>query len=65
MTAIEYLHEHTAQAFLIGFAAFYIALCAIQLAGVIWGRLTRTIMVLARGWPPAHLDADGDFGKKP
>ena len=26
-----------------------------------WVRLTRTIMVALRGWPPAHLDADGDW----
>ncbi len=24
-------------------------------------RTFRTIMVLSRGWPPSHLDADGDF----
>lgn len=24
-------------------------------------RITRTIMVTFRGWPPAHLDADGDW----
>ncbi len=24
-------------------------------------RLLRTIKVLFRGWPPEHLDADGDF----
>lgn len=24
-------------------------------------RLTRTVMVTLRGWPPVHLDADGDW----
>jgi len=24
-------------------------------------RFFRTIMVLSRGWPPSHLDADGDW----
>lgn len=24
-------------------------------------RTYRLLMVLARGWPPAHLDADGDW----
>lgn len=28
-------------------------------------RLYRTIMVAARGWPPAHLDADGDWRPAP
>ena len=27
----------------------------------ILSRLFRSIMVLSRGWPPQHLDADGDF----
>lgn len=27
----------------------------------IFGRIFRCIMVLSRGWPPEHLDADGDY----
>lgn len=26
-----------------------------------WGRLLRAVMVSFKGWPPAHLDADGDW----
>ena len=26
-------------------------------------RLSRLIMVLIKGWPPSHLDADGDWEK--
>ena len=26
-------------------------------------RILRTIKVLFRGWPPEHLDADGDFNQ--
>lgn len=26
-----------------------------------WSRLLRHLNVRAHGWPPAHLDADGDF----
>lgn len=29
----------------------------------IWTRLMRCLMVHKHGWPPAHLDADGDFKK--
>lgn len=25
---------------------------------------TRTMMVIFRGWPPSHLDADGDWPEK-
>jgi hypothetical protein len=26
-----------------------------------WSRLFRVLMVRKHGWPPSHLDADGDF----
>lgn len=40
-----------------GFLAF-IMICAVYYAVKL---LLRTIKVAIRGWPPAHLDADGDF----
>jgi hypothetical protein len=27
----------------------------------LWSRLLRALMVSLKGWPPQHLDADGDF----
>ncbi len=27
-------------------------------------RILRTVKVCAKGWPPAHLDADGDWPPK-
>lgn len=27
----------------------------------IWGRFMRMLMVRKHGWPPEHLDADGDW----
>ena len=30
----------------------------------IWSRLMRMIMVSKHGWPPSHLDADGDWKPK-
>lgn len=35
-----------------------VALCA-------WTRALRAIKVCARGWPPEHLDADGDWKPAP
>jgi hypothetical protein len=29
-----------------------------------WRRFMRMLMVRKHGWPPEHLDADGDFHKK-
>lgn len=30
-----------------------------------WVRFTRMLMVRKHGWPPAHLDADGDWKPDP
>jgi hypothetical protein len=30
-----------------------------------WVRFTRMLMVRKHGWPPAHLDADGDWKPNP
>lgn len=41
---------------------------AAVVAGVAWkfcNRLLRTIKVCVRGWPPEHLDADGDWKPEP
>ena len=32
-----------------------------KFAGFFWNRYLRSKNIAARGWPPAHLDADGDF----
>lgn len=29
-----------------------------------WNRFMRMIMVRKHGWPPSHLDADGDWNNK-
>jgi hypothetical protein len=34
---------------------------AAPLSQSLWRRLTSLIRVSLRGWPPAHLDADGDW----
>lgn len=31
----------------------------------LWGRFMRMLMVRKHGWPPAHLDADGDWKPEP
>ena len=27
----------------------------------LWSRFMRMLMVIKHGWPPSHLDGDGDF----
>ena len=52
------------------FSSFWIWLGSVIILGVILkvplliiSRLIRRSMIIKRGWPPAHLDADGDFHK--
>lgn len=41
-------------------AAYFITNAVLRM----WHRLIRMTMVLSRGWPPNHLDADGDWKEK-
>lgn len=41
--------------------AAYVALILIGTVFRMWNRLMRAVNVAVRGWPPAHLDADGDI----
>lgn len=43
--------------FLVLLAIYIISRCAFRC----WNRLMRHLNVRKHGWPPAHLDADGDF----
>ncbi len=36
-----------------------------KLPAVVWSRFTRMMMVRKHGWPPPHLDADGDWKLEP
>jgi len=65
MGMIEFFSEH-----------YFLAWCALWLGwpafsilnAVVFklpNRLLRSIKVVLRGWPPAHLDADGDFKPEP
>lgn len=49
----EWMYEH----WFVGFLLIYTAM---ELSFKIINRVLRTIKVLARGWPTAPIDADGD-----
>lgn len=38
--------------------------CALRVVVILVQRGYRAIQILARGWPPSHLDADGDWKPK-
>lgn len=52
--AWAWANEHWFLTFLLVYCAMYVPLNALT-------RTYRVILVLARGWPPEHLDADGDW----
>ena len=56
----EFLDEH----WFIAWCALWLVWGIIPLVEIIFrlaNRILRTIKVIFRGWPPEHLDADGDF----
>jgi len=65
MTILEYFSEHWVQAFLWGFACFVVSWTGLHVACSTLRRFMRMLCVLIRGWPPSHLDADGDWKPEP
>lgn len=60
----EFWHEHSFLAWCalwLGWGVFWLAAIALEFMWELCNRLLRTVSVCARGWPPAHLDADGDW----
>jgi hypothetical protein len=43
--------------------AFFLLLLITELIFRCWNRTLRHLNIKAKGWPPEHLDADGDFEK--
>jgi len=41
-----------------------VALSCLEVAMKGWGRFVRMMILRKHGWPPAHLDADGDFKRE-
>ncbi len=69
MEKIIELFKYTLSGFWIFCGSYLIlAMCLYFIANGflrIYGRFIRMIIVLFRGWPPSHLDADGDLVNEP
>ena len=50
----------------IGFVIIFYIAAYLFVNGILnaWVRFTRMMMVRKHGWPPSHLDADGDWKPK-
>lgn len=58
----EFWGEHYVLAFSAMFLAYGLAIIVIYRLPV---RILRSVNICVHGWPPAHLDADGDWKPKP
>ncbi len=58
MNAFEFMGKHPILTFLL-------ACILADLVCKIWRRLIRHLNIRRHGWPPVHLDADGDFKPAP
>lgn len=58
---LQFVGEHWFLTFLALVFAYGLAALALKLVV----RLFRMLTVMARGWPPEHLDADGDWKPEP
>lgn len=48
----------------LGWGACWVAVVMIEVGFRVFNRIMRTINIAIRGWPPTHLDADGDWKEK-
>lgn len=64
MNTINTFFQHATSGFWVFVGTYMILLVTLKIAAALifkcWNRLLRTIKVALRGWPPAHIDADGD-----
>jgi hypothetical protein len=44
--------------------SFFLAYAFVECTVKLGGRILRSINIAIRGWPPGHLDADGDFQER-
>lgn len=49
----------------LGWGLIALAIAAFDISFKLLNRILRTIKVCVRGWPPPHLDADGDWKVEP
>lgn len=54
MNAWQFMSEHP-------YLTFFLSFMTVSLLFKCWNRLMRHLNIKARGWPPVHCDADGDF----
>ena len=60
----EFADGHPEAMFFIVLVVAIAAVTPFFLAFIAYNQTLRSRNIIARGWPPPHLDADGDFAEK-
>lgn len=63
-TLMVFAGAHPVLTFFMGLILASVVTAPFRYAFRAYNRTLRSRNIQARGWPPAHLDADGDFKKK-
>jgi len=61
MTMWDFIDQHPTYTFFLGIWVVIVISYPVRLVN----RVIRHANVRTKGWPPPHLDADGDFKRKP
>ena len=65
MNFFDWIDNHSFLAFLVICFGSTLIYAAIKVSALVLRGLVRMPAILIRGWPPAHLDADGDWAPAP
>lgn len=65
MELLKFMDEHWILGFFIICSVYYAVVLPFKLTASLLSRWMRHKNIVAQGWPPAHLDADGDWKPEP
>lgn len=61
MNLLNFMSEHVILAFFIICSIYHAVVLPFKLVAKLLNRWMRHMNIMAKGWPPIHLDADGDW----
>jgi hypothetical protein len=65
MNVWDFASEHWFVAIILAMIIAHVIVAPFRYAWMAWNRYLRSKNIVARGWPPGHLDADGDWPPAP
>jgi hypothetical protein len=61
MSTTDSLLAFASEHWMMTLAAMWVMVCALKIIAHVYIRTLRVLIVSVRGWPPDHLDTDGDW----